>query len=205
MKKLLCAVAVSAVFSTSVMADAIGIFAGIDYTANSASYNDHKGDDTGNISGYVAFEHFVPIIPNVKIKYADLTSKDDMKSSALNGILYYQLFDNDLLEVDFGLAYTDIEDYVDRSASLAQAYGAAKVHIPSTGIYAFTEIIGGSVTDDEAMNAEAGLGYTFNPDSKLLNLSMRAGYRYQSMTIDADPTGSEQENKGIFAGLEAHF
>ena len=205
MKKLLCAVAVSAVLSTPAMADHIGVFAGVDYTQNSASYNNIDGGDHGNASGYVAVEHFVPVIPNVKIKYADLTNKDNMESSALNGILYYQLFDNDLFEVDFGLAYTKVEGYVDRSANLAQAYGAAKFHIPTVGIFAFTEVVGGSLTDDEALNAEAGLGYTFNPDSKLINLSLRAGYRYQSMTIDAKPRGSEQENKGAFVGLEAHF
>lgn len=204
MKKLLCAVAVSAVFSTPAFADAIGVFAGIDYTQNKSTYDSQDIGDQGNASGYVAFEHFVPIIPNVKVKYADLTSKDDDSSSALNGILYYQLFDNDLFEIDFGAAYTNVKDTHDQEADLAQGYAAAKFHIPSTGVYAFTEVIGGSLTDDEALNAELGLGYTFNPESKLINLSMRAGYRYQSMNID-NKASEEQENQGVFVGLEAHF
>jgi len=120
----------------------------------------------------------------------------------MNAILYYQLFDNDLFEFDFGLAYTNVKtDFNDLSADLGQAYGAAKFHIPGVNMHAFAEVTGGSLSDDKATDGEIGLAYTFNPDSKLLNFAVRAGYRYQ----DAEINNFKQENKGLFAGLEVHF
>lgn len=201
--------AIATAFSMPAMADFIGLYAGIDYRTTASSYESYEGKDTNNLSAYVAFEHFIPLIPNAKVKYADLGSEyaltannsSEHSSHALNGILYYELFDNGLFEFDFGLAYTGLEDIRGQTADLAQAYAAAKVHVPGTGMRAFTEIIAGSVTDDTATDAEIGLAYTFNPDSVLLKFSVRAGYRYQEMVIN----NYTQENKGLFAGLEAHF
>jgi len=208
MKKQICAAAIAAAISMPTMADFLGVYAGVDYRTTATSYdNINSGfEDTNNLSGYIALEHFIPLIPNVKLKYSDLSAEysgvsSEPSSSAVNGILYYQLFDNGLFEFDFGLAYTSIEDIAGQSSDLGQAYGAAKVHVPGVGMHAFAEIIAGTVTDDEATDAEIGLAYTFNPDSVVLNFSVRAGYRYQEMVIN-DFT---QENKGLFAGVEAHF
>lgn len=207
MKKQVLAAAVAATISMPIMADSFGVFAGLDYHTNETSFSDGLMDDnldnSNNVSGYIAVEHFIPLIPNVKLKYSDLSNDDlNYDSSAMNGILYYQLFDNDLFEVDFGVAYTNIESF-NESANLAQAYGAAKLHIPGVGMYAFAEVIGGSVTDDSALDAEIGLAYTFNPDSNLLNFSVRAGYRTQEMEFKNNP--NTQKNDGLFAGVEVHF
>ena len=206
MKKQICAAAIAAAISMPTMADFLGVYAGIDYRTTETSFNgnDTGYEDTNNLSGYLAFEHFIPLIPNAKVKYSDLSTEllatGDFDSSAMNGILYYQLFDNGLFEFDFGLAYTDVENIKGDTAQIGQAYGAAKIHVPGVGMHAFAEIIGGTVTDDEATDAEIGLAYTFNPDSAL-NISVRAGYRYQEMVIN----NFTQENKGLFAGMEAHF
>ncbi|MCP5077923.1 MAG: TIGR04219 family outer membrane beta-barrel protein [Psychromonas sp.] len=208
MKKQICAVAIATAISMPAMADFLGVYAGVDYRTTATSYNNIESafEDTNNLSGYIAVEHFIPLIPNAKLKYSDLSteyvlSTGEPSSSALNGILYYQLFDNGLFEFDFGLAYTDVENIIGETAQLGQAYGAAKIHVPGVGMHAFTEVIAGTVTDDKATDAEIGLAYTFNPDSIVLNFSVRAGYRYQEMVIN-DFT---QENKGLFAGVEAHF
>ena len=205
MKKLLFAITISTIFSTFAMADSLGLYVGGDYHYNDSTYGDKNTKDNGNISGYLAFEHFIPLIPNAKLRYIDLKNKDDQESSALNAILYYNIFDNGLFKIDLGLDYTRVEDYLQTSAALAQAYAGAKIYVPATGIFAFSEIIGGSVTKDEALDGNAGLGYTFNPDSLLINFSLRAGYRYQTITIDKDKNKKDQENKGPFAGLEVHF
>ena len=211
MKKQICAAVVASVISMPSMADFLGVYAGVDYRTTATEYTangDTDGfEDTNNLAGYIAFEHFIPLIPNVKLKYSDLSSEkkidsEEIASSQADAILYYQLFDNGLFEFDFGLAYTRIEtDFQNLNADLGQAYGAAKVHIPGVGMHAFAEVIAGSATDDNATDAEFGLAYTFNPDSLLLNFSVRAGYRHQ----DAKINSFEQENKGLFAGLEAHF
>jgi outer membrane protein len=210
MKKQIFAAAIATSMSLPVMADFLGVYAGVDYRTTTTSYNNTESgfEDTNNLSGYVAIEHFIPLIPNAKLKYSDLSAESDINgnktepsSSALNGILYYQLFDNGLFELDFGLAYTRVEDLVGQTTDIGQAYGAAKIFVPGVSMNAFAEVIAGSVTDDEATDAEIGLAYTFNPDSNLLNFSVRAGYRYQEVVIN-DVT---QENKGLFAGVEAHF
>lgn len=211
MKKQICAAVVASVISMPTMADFLGVYAGVDYRTTTTNHtaNGYTGEfnDTNNFSGYVALEHFIPLIPNAKLKYSDLSSEysedsTEISSSAANAILYYQLFDNGLFEFDFGLAYTRVEtDYDNLSTDLGQAYGAAKVHIPGVGIHAFAEVIGGSTTDDNATDAEIGLAYTFNPDSALLNFSVRAGYRLQ----EAEINNFKQENKGLFAGMEVHF
>lgn len=211
MKKQICAAVIAGVISMPSMADFAGVYAGVDYRTTTTKHteNGYPGEfnDTNNLSGYLALEHFIPLIPNAKIKYADLSSEQsaaatEIKSSATNAILYYELFDNGLFEFDLGLAYTGVEtDYRDLNTDLGQGYAAAKVHIPGVGMHAFAEVIAGSLTDNDASDAEIGLAYTFNPDSMLLNFGVRAGYRYQDAKID----NFKQETKGLFAGLEAHF
>ncbi|ABM05117.1 hypothetical protein Ping_3433 [Psychromonas ingrahamii 37] len=188
----------------------IDIYTGIDYrtttTSQSFSGTDQDLKDTNNLSGYLAIEHFIPLLPNAKIKYSDLSTKKSTDSSSTDGstrnaILYYQLFDNGLFQFDLGLAYTRVEaDFQNLTSDLAQAYGAAKLFVPGTGIHAFTEVINGSLTDDKATDAQFGLAYTFNPDS-IVDIAVRAGYRFQDATIGE----FKQEDKGLFAGLALHF
>ena len=211
MKKQICAAVVAGVISMPTMADFLGVYAGVDYRTTTTSHteNGYSGEfeDTDNFSGYVTFEHFIPLIPNIKIKFADLSSEQradatEIDSSATSAVFYYELFDNGLFETDLGLAYTYLEtDYNSLNSEIAQAYAAAKMHIPGAGMHAFAEVIAGSVTDDDASDAEIGLAYTFNPDSLLLNYAVRAGYRYQDASID----NFKQQMKGPFAGLELHF
>lgn len=206
MKKQICAIAMAAAFSMPATADFLGVYAGIDYHTTENKFSDADFKDSNNLSGYVAFEHFIPLIPNAKIKYSDLDSDGDTvgldaASSSLNGILYYELFDNGLFEIDLGAAYSRLENVRGKSADILQGYGAAKVHIPGMNMYAFTEVTAGSASSDDATDAELGLAYTFNPDSLLLSMTVRAGYRTQEMTINR----LTQENNGVFAGLEAHF
>ena len=203
MKKQVLAAAIAATMSMPAMADFLGVYAGLDYSTNETTVGSNS-DKTNNISGYVAFEHFIPLIPNVKIKYTNLTNDhfDEDNSSTKNGILYYEILDNGLVELDLGAAYTDAEGF-NQSASIVQAYGAAKVHVPGVPLHAFAEVIAGSITNDEVLNAEIGLAYTFNPDSSLLNVAVRTGYRVQE--LDLKHTSNVQEVDGLFAGVEVHF
>jgi len=211
MKKKICTAVIASAFCMPSMAMLdLDVYTGIDYRTTDTKQSDSGTSqglkDTNNLSAFLAVEHFIPMLPNAKIKYSDLqteTSADSktIDGSATNAILYYQLFDNDLFEFDFGLAYTRLEsDYENMSKNLGQAYGAAKLHVPGSGIHAFAELISGSLSSDSATDAEIGLAYTFNPDS-VLNIAVRAGYRYQ----DAEINDFERENKGLFAGLALHF
>lgn len=203
MKKQVLAAAIVASMSMPAMADFLGVYAGVDYNTNETRFN-HNTDRENNISGYVAFEHFIPLVPNIKIQYADLNNNTfgGKDSSVTNGILYYEVLDNGLVEVDLGLAYTDAQGYYE-DATYGQGYVAGKLHVPGVSMHAFTEIIAGSITDDNNIDAEIGLAYTFNPDSLLLNVSVRGGYRYQE--LEFKHTNTKQEIDGLFAGVEVHF
>ncbi|HEY7865551.1 MAG TPA: TIGR04219 family outer membrane beta-barrel protein [Psychromonas sp.] len=209
-KQITTAIIASAICMPSMAMLDLDVYTGLDYrtteTKQSNSGIDQDLKDTNNLSAYLAIEHFIPVLPNAKLKYSDLTTETSadsktIKGSAANAILYYQLFNNDLFEFDLGLAYTLLEsDFDNMSEDLGQAYGAAKLHVPGTGIHVFAELISGSLSSDKATDAELGLAYTFNPDS-MLNIAVRAGYRYQ----DAQFNELERENKGLFAGLALHF
>ncbi|WP_298942382.1 TIGR04219 family outer membrane beta-barrel protein [uncultured Psychromonas sp.] len=203
MKKQVLAAAIAATMSMPAMADFLGVYAGLDYSTNDTTLG-NSSDKSNNISGYIAFEHFIPLIPNVKLKYNNLTNHhfDEDESSTKNGILYYEILDNDLVELDLGAVYTEAEGY-NESANLVQAYGAAKVHVPGVSMHAFAEVIAGSVTSDDVLSGEIGLAYTFNPDSSLLNIAVRTGYRVQE--LDLNHTSNKQEIDGLFAGVEVHF
>jgi len=209
MKKQICTTILAGAICMPATA-MVDVYAGIDYrttdTSLSGSAQGTDLKDTNNLSGYLTFEHFIPLVPNAKLKYSDLSSETEagsteIDSSATNAILYYQLFDNSLFEFDLGLAYTYLDsDFQNMSSDLGQAYAAAKFFVPATGINAFAELIGGSLSSDKTNDVELGLAYTFNPDS-LMNVAVRAGYRFQDATVN----DFKQENKGLFAGMEVHF
>jgi len=204
MKKQICAVALATAFSMPSMADVLDVYVGLDYHSTSTETSDNETfEDSENFSGYVAVEHLIPLIPNAKIKYSDLDSESlsiDRSSSLASAIAYYELFDNGLFEFDLGLAVTQVSPAFGSSTELVQAYAAAKAYVPGINMYGFAEVLAGTVSDDEATDAEIGLAYTFNPNSVIPSLTIRTGYRYQEMV-----TQKTQENKGAFAGVELHF
>lgn len=200
MKKQLIAAIIAGSFSVPSLADSLGLYGGLDLRQTKTSY--HKSnDDTANVAGYFAFEHPIPIIPNIKMKYSDLDNDATDSSSSYNGILYYELFDNKTFEFDFGLAYSNIK-ILGHTEDLGQGYLAAKVHF-SPYIHIFGEHVGGSFSDNDAYDTEAGLQYTINPKSHIVNIGIRGGYRYQSLKFDHLP--NRQTTEGWFAGVEAHF
>jgi len=206
MRKKICAIAVATAFSMPAMADFIGVYAGVDFhTTSTDSTGDASFEDSDNFSGYIAFEHFIPLIPNAKLKYSDLDTEltannNTLSSSLTSAIAYYELFDNGLFEFDLGLAYSRVDPILGSDADLIQGYAAAKAYVPGMNMYGFAEVVAGSITSDESTDIEFGLAYTLNPDSLLPSLTVRAGYRYQETVVKYT-----QENKGLFAGIEAHF
>lgn len=94
--------------------------------ANEESLTEFSYDDQTNSSLYVALEHPVPLIPNLKLVrttmdtsgFTNLNSQfefngelysantdvsTDFEMSATDIILYYEILDNDLISVDIGL------------------------------------------------------------------------------------------------------
>ncbi|MCE0558132.1 MULTISPECIES: TIGR04219 family outer membrane beta-barrel protein [unclassified Motilimonas] len=220
MKKYLAATLFTLAISHSASADDWGIFAGVDIAkpvtdgkldSDSLSLkNDWRG------SGYVAIEHGIILLPNVKFAYTNLDSKGSSSTSdvtldmsSFDTILYYQLFDNGLFEADLGLNVKYISGDLHTlsnnhfNSTIPQAYGAAKFHIPNTGLSVFTDVTAGSVTDDEVVDALIGVSYAFNPEG-LTKVNLRGGYRYQEVKLK-DDVKLNTEYDGIFVGVEVNF
>jgi outer membrane protein len=142
MKKTILAAGVAALMCGSAQADTLlGLYIGGQVWANEASGSFGEGldnqsvfefDDENQGSFYVAFEHPIPLIPNIKIasttldtvggtqiatnfKFNNVTytaeSEIDttLDASFVDYTLYYEVFDNDLLTFDFGLTARDLD------------------------------------------------------------------------------------------------
>lgn len=145
MKKTIIAAALAALVSANAQADTLlGLYIGGQVWANSASGSFGEGSDNQSAfdfddeyqgSFYVAFEHPIPLIPNVKIAsttldtiggttintsftfdgvtYSNEAELDTtLEASYIDYTLYYELFDNDLLTFDFGLTARDLDTYI---------------------------------------------------------------------------------------------
>ena len=147
MKKIVLAAALASILSTNVQADALGIYLGGQLWDNQASgtFGDASSQVDFNLadekqnSFFIAFEHPLPLIPNIRIASTSLetigntsltadfefegeTFSTDANVNAnfnvsyLDYTLYYELFDNDLLSFDFGLTARDFDGDVTVSA-----------------------------------------------------------------------------------------
>ncbi len=141
MKKTIFAASVAALMCGSAQADTLlGLYIGGHMWANEAggSFGEGSGNqsvfefkDENQGSFYVAFEHPIPLIPNIKIGSttldtvggtqlttnfsfnniaysADATIDTTLDASFVDYTLYYELFDNDLFSFDFGLTARDL-------------------------------------------------------------------------------------------------
>jgi len=135
----LAAVMASSVVATSVQADTIGVYLGGQvFNSNASGLFGEKNDqidfnlDTERQgSFFIALEHPLPFIPNLKISSvkldtqgitslvadftyggttfpSDSSASTDFKTDYIDYTAYYELFDNDLITFDLGLTVRDI-------------------------------------------------------------------------------------------------
>lgn len=141
MKKAVLAASLLALASISAKADVVGVYIGGQIWDNEAqgvfgeksnNLQDFNLTDQKQGSAYIAFEHPLPLIPNLKISKTTLDTDgsttltndytfDDLTFghgdavttvfdvSFVDYTLYYELFDNDLLTFDFGITARDFE------------------------------------------------------------------------------------------------
>lgn len=251
MKKGLFAAAIGCVlFSVNSQADTIaGVYAGAqawqtDTTggfADSSSTADFNFSDETNTSLYIAFEHPVPLIPNIKVGHTTLdnngtttldanftfdgelyTANSEVDTvielDATDLILYYELFDNDLISFDVGLnaKYIDGAFFVEDTDSDTQSsgdftgvvpmvYSKVQVGLPFTGLAAYAEGSYLSFDDHELSDYQVAVTYSFI-ESIAIDMTVQVGYRNVTVDIeDLDDIYADMEFDGVFAGLELHF
>lgn len=214
--------------------DASGSFG----TAGTNSSFDYKDNAQPNF--YVALEHPIPLVPNVMLRSNDLQvdgntqlSNDFQFGGQLFGagtsvtteldlshtdvIMYYEIFDNDLVSIDLGLNVKYLNSDIDvsglqgitgaesLSALVPMGYGRLQVGVPLTGWFGFGEISALELNDDSITDYQVGLEYEFI-DNIAVDAALRLGYR--SITVDIenlDNVTADVEFDGFFAGLKVHF
>lgn len=251
MKKGLLAAALGcALMSASSHADTIlGVYVGAQVWqtdtsggfADSSSTADFSFDDESNTALYIAFEHPVPFVPNVKINRTSLDNtgstvlttnftfdgqlytansevNSDVEIDATDFILYYELFDNDVVSFDLGVnakyidgtlgvvdSASNTAGSVEFSGVIPMAYSKVQLGLPFTGLSAYFEGSYLSFDDHEVSDYQAAVQYSFI-ESIAIDMTLQLGYRNVTVDIeDLDDVYADMEFDGVFAGLELHF
>jgi outer membrane protein len=200
MNKTIIAGAMAVLLSASVQADTIaGLYIGGHVWANqaegvfgeSAEQIDFNLVDEEQGSFFIALEHPLPFIPNVKISSTSLDTtgsstlasefvfndtvykiNDELNTvfdvSYIDYTLYYELFDNDLLTFDFGLTARDID-------------ASINVNSPSTSLSSTLSASG--ITPMLYVSTMVGLPFTgFNlyAEGNFLSIDDNVLYDYQA-------------------------
>jgi outer membrane protein len=199
-------------------------------------------EDEAKPSVYVAFEHPIPLIPNIKLQKTEMDTNGDVtldanftfgdKLFSINSdvtsnvqlgstdiILYYELFDNDLISFDVGLnaKYIDGELMViakddptlsgreEFSGPVPMLYSRLALGLPLTGFGAFVEGSFLSLDDHTLTDYQAAITYSLI-ENLAIDVTFQVGYRAFILELDdLDDIYSDLEFKGVYAGLEVHF
>ncbi len=248
MKKILLSAIAALALGTSAQADFLG--AEVGYAAWSPSLSGSiKGKEVGDLDlnlkdslGYgnnernsfawVYFDHFIPLVPNIKIqqtKYTDSASKttsvtydahsytgsvaSSLTLDQTDFIAYYRILDN-WVNLDLGLNVKYINGNISISDSTATVNTNKdfKAYVPMAYAKARFDLpfTGLSIEADGSYIGYSGSKFT---DMKAgivyetsFGLGITAGYRALNLTLDdIDSTNTNIDIKGAYAGLFYHF
>ena len=213
--------------------------------AQDGNLQSFKFDDETFTSYYAALEHPVPLVPNIKLKYTELelngdTTLDETFSfggsdyvvgtqvgtvsdlSHVDYILYYEIFDNDLVSIDLGVNAKQFDgeitvtgtsqdggqnttERVDFSGFVPLVYGRAEVGLPLTGLSVFFEGSLLAIDDSKIQDYQAGVAYALL-DNLAIDMGIKAGYRSMTLELDdIDDIYTDLDASGPFAGIQIHF
>ena len=214
--------------SSLAQADFIGLKGDISYwniegitNINQKYQQDQDINRDGTVQLSVAFEHPMPIIPNIKAKYTQLDLETESHGFNLNKtkinldhtdlILYYEILDN-ILKADIGVGATRLNGNVKQlgqQLSIDQysriIYAELGAKLPFRGLSAKAEATYTNVNDVKITDAQAEIQYNF-VQSLLLDVGAKVGYRVLNIQLnDLNDRDMKFDFKGPYIGLDAHF
>lgn len=173
-------------------------------------------DDLGigkesDLYAWIFLKHPVPIIPNARIEYLSLKHSPkgggNYTVNELDGILYYNLFDNLLwITADLGidLKYVSTaEESMDDEAALALLYGRLRLEpVKWLGIEALLKAT--NYEDNSGYDARLKIDYTmtFIP---VLQPGLELGYRIHKIQYKIGDVINKSEYTGVYGGLMLRF
>lgn len=190
---------------------------------------------SNNASGYIAFEHPVPLLPNLRIAHTNL---DDQGQGTINttftfqgetfvasqvvqsqidathtdATFYYEVLDiGGDLDVGLTLRYLNgglgIDDEFEEVAGgLPMLYVRGKLGLPFTGTYITGLANGVSYSGNRLIDYSFGLGWE-TENFILPEIGVEAGYRRLSLDVDQDDfdVDVDVDFSGVYLQLTGHF
>lgn len=179
----------------------------------------------GALQAALAFEHPIPLLPNLKVKSTNLKSESANSSTALSAtstdvrhtdyILYYEILDN-VVSADIGLGLANLDGNTvikrptqsakyDISGNQAIIYAAVGAKLPFTGLSAKGEAVYSNIQDVKLTDVQAEVQYNF-VQNLMLDVGAKVGYRYTDLDFNKKNDASiSYQFKGPYIGLNAHF
>ncbi|WP_299021482.1 TIGR04219 family outer membrane beta-barrel protein [uncultured Photobacterium sp.] len=210
-KLTISAVAAAVALSAAVPAQAatlLGVKAGADAWFADAKINSASNSDSDtHKSYYVALEHFIPLVPNVRLRYADVDA-GTVSFGQTDYTAYYEILDNDAIAFDIGVTLSKFNagKFVGESFSEWQPnlYGNVEVGLPMTPVSVFGDLNFGNYDGTSTVDGQAGVKWTLPLIAADLNL--RAGYRVMDYDFDfIKQSEGKVKLDGWFAGVEVDF
>lgn len=224
------------VFTSNASADVLGLFVGggtwkHDPTGTFSTIGDTSIDmvsdlaysDESDSYFYAAFEHFVPLVPNVRVEIASMEHTGTATNltfngvAALNGassiqldttdaIAYWRLLDN-WVNFDFGLNVRQLEgDFfigtqtIPVSATVPMIYVAAQIDLPFTGFSVGADINTISISDVAYQDIRIRAIYEIGV------VGVEVGLKSTTLELDAlDNINADLEFEGLMIGAFLHF
>ncbi len=207
MKRLaiaLCLFAVPALATADALALKVGASA---WMADGKAPGFNSGDEE-QLSLAAAFEHPIPLIPNIKLRYWDYSERDGLarlELTTLDTIAYYEILDNPAIDIDLGVAATFYQDGrapIGRKFDdwLPQGYAAARIPLVGFGLNFYAEATATNWDSTTAYDIAGGLEYLI--DMPVLDVGLRLGYRQVDNDFDDfDNYSGDVEFSGWSLGL----
>ncbi len=219
LKPSLLAVALAAGFAVPAQADVLGVKAGMDLyfvsTDGKLEADEVAWNDKSRISAYAAFEHFIPIIPNLMVRYNAMGTAGqgtDLDLTNTDFIFYYELLDNPGVELDLGVNYrlymgeagTSGWENQDIDKGVFMGYARSRFNLVGTGLFAFADVSLTNYSDRKISDYQLGLGYGL--DILAFDLNLRGGYRQHDFDVrHFNGITADVSQDGWFLGAELAF
>ncbi|MEC8080327.1 MAG: TIGR04219 family outer membrane beta-barrel protein [Pseudomonadota bacterium] len=217
MKKAL--IASTLLLAGAAQADVLGLTAEVGQFSPDASFDGRIDNTTSNVdfdgedNTYygIAFEHPVPLIPNVRLQGSTLegySANAYIKIDSTDYTLYYEILDGlAWLDLDVGISLRDLDidarvgnSTASESAVIPTGYLSAYFTIPTLPLQIGGEIktleIGDSSINDTTFKIKYQSPFV---------VGVEGGYRTANFDIDEGSIDSEIEFDGFFIGVFADF